>query len=312
MDRPIIVRFMSSTVPIALVWAVAVLSPAFSTEPVYGMPAVAAEKPIQLRLGGDPTLLETFDRAEELLAAGRIQESIDLFGAVAKLAEDPLRSRALLKFGYAASILNRPDSRKALTAAGQTAVTDPEGREIRSFAGRILQRSEGRDLLTAPPKTSSFFLLKRKPISAAALWEQINDIEILRRKGRLTPALHQYRQLHSEYPDHPVILNNLALLLAESTDPVEAESLVRRAFKSPGAEKYVEFLYDTLGLALLRQGLAIESIEHFRRALSMRETPERNFHMALALESVGQPDSAEQYRARATALDTTGRLAGGK
>lgn len=274
--------------------------------------SIAPEKPIRILMSGDRRLEESFNRAENLLSAGRVEEALEQFGIVAKLAQEPLRSRAMLKFGFAASILEQPGARGALTHAAQTAVADPEGREIRSFAQRVLESSEKSQLLTAPPKSSSkFFPVKRRP-SSATLWDEIAAIEVLRHKGRVSSAIQQYRDLLAAYPDHPVILNNLALVLAESVDAQEAERLVRRAFQSAGAENYVEYLYDTLGVALLKQGHAVESIEHFRRALSMQETAERNLHMALALDKIGQPDAAQQYRDRAGALDTTGRLVGMK
>lgn len=281
--------------------------PAVSLEAVV---SVAPEKPIRLQYEGDRQLLETYDRAEELLSAGRVEEAAEQFGVVAKLAEEPLKSRAMLKFGFAASILERPEARQALTHALQTRVAEPEGGEIRSFARDILESSGQSPILTAPPKDASKFFSMRHVAAPESVWDKISDIEILRRKGRLTTAIGMYRDLLASCPDHPVILNNMALLLAEGVDVDEAEQLVRRAFQSPGAENYVEYLYDTLGYVLLKRGQAVESVENFRRALSMRETPERNWHMAMALDSLGQPDAAEQYRGRAGALDTTGRLDG--
>ena len=287
---------------------------AYGIEPADPVPApsTAPEKPIRLQVAGDRQLMETYDRAEELLSAGRVEEAVEQFGVVAKLAEEPLKSRAMLKFGFAASILERPEARRALTLALQTEVAEPEGGEIRTFARNILESSEKPPILTAPPKDASKFFSMRHVVSPASLWDKINEIEMLRRKGRVTTALGMYRDLLAAYPDHPVVLNNMALLLAESVDVDEAEALVRRAFQSAGAENYVEYLYDTLGYVLLKRGQAVESIENFRRALSMRETPERNWHMAMALDTIGRPDAAEQYRGRAGALDTTGRLDGVK
>lgn len=292
--------------------AVALQAPAAShAEPVR--PSVAPEKPIRMQGGVDRYLLETFDRADRLLLSGRVSDALEQFGVVAKLADEPLRSRATLKFGYAASILDRPESRGALTHALQTPVADPEGAEIRSFARRMLETAEKPDLLTAPVKGASLKFFSGRRMGRAAhrsLWDEIKEIEILRHKGRVTTALRMYRDLLAAFPDHPVVLNNLALLLSDGIDPRESEKLVRRAFQSPGAEHYVEYLYDTLGVALLRQGQAVESIDHFRRALSMRETAERNLHMAMALDTIGQPDAAVQFRDRAGALDTTGQIEG--
>lgn len=293
-------------------WSITAIPTALAYTPVSenSMEMTAPEKPFRLTTGSDRQLLETFDRAEELLAAGRVQAALEQFGVVAKLADEPLRSRALLKFGFAASILDNPDARAALIQAAQTSAPDPEGGEIRGFARHLIESSTREELLTAPPKISSKFWPARRVRSSASIWDQINEVEVLSRKDRVSLAVRRYRDLLASYPDHPVVLNNLASLLARGADPAEAESLVRRAFHSAGAEKYVEYLYDTLGYALLKQGHAAESIEHFRRALSMRETPERDLHMAMALETIGQPDEAEQFRARASALDTTGQLAG--
>ncbi|OGH58442.1 MAG: hypothetical protein A3G34_08205 [Candidatus Lindowbacteria bacterium RIFCSPLOWO2_12_FULL_62_27] len=275
------------------------------------MPALAPEKPMRLSGGPDRQLVETFNRADEWLSAGRVVEALEQFGVVAKLAEEPLRSRAMLKFGFAASMLDRPAAQGALTHAAQTPVPDPEGGEIRAFAQRVLQNYEKPQLLTAPLKGASrFFSAGVVRPAARGLWDEINEIEVLRRKGRLTSAIREYRGLAAKYPDHPVILNNMALLLADGVDPREAEQLVRRAFGVAGAENYVEYLYDTLGYVLLRRDQPAESIEHFRRALAMRETAERNLHMAMALDRIGQPDAAVQFRERAGALDVTGELAG--
>lgn len=286
----------------------------------------APEKSVRHSSGEDRQLTETFDRAQDFLSAGRVHEAAEQFALVAKLAEEPLRSHAMLKFGYAASILGNSKSRGALTAALHTPVPDPEGLGIKTFARKILESTEPAELLTAPPKENSKFFpfrlsrsaapsadvsdagRSKSPVSPAGIWDQINEIETYRGKGRVSMAIRRYRELLAAYPDHPVLLNNLSLILADGLDPHEAESLIRRAFLAPGAEKYVEYLYDTLGVAKLGQGRPAESIDHFRHALSMRETAARNLHMALALESIGQPDAAEQYRNRALALDTTGEL----
>lgn len=259
----------------------------------------------------DRQLEETYLAGEELLATGRVDESLEKFGIVAKLATEPLKSRALLKFGFAASILERKrEAKSALTGALQTTASGAEGRDIRAFARRILDSSDPFEMLTAPPKHAGRFFSVRPSVPPVSdLWDRVRDIETLGRKGRLSAAVRHYRDLISLYPEHPVLLNNLALLLAEGSDPVEAEALIRKAFKCPGAEKYLEYLYDTLGYAHLKQGKVSDSIENFRRSISMRETPERDLHMAQALDAIGQPDAARQYRARAGALDVTG-LAG--
>ncbi len=282
---------------------------ALEEAPAGATDVVASEKSFYRESLSPSTLDQTFDRAEDMLADGRIREAADMFAVVAKLADEPLKSRAEMKYGYAAAMLARPDAAPALTAAAQTPVDDPEGSEIRSFAGRMMDQISGpgsKTLLTAPPKTSSRLLARRASIAAPPFWDQIRDIETLHRKGRLTTAVRQYRDLLAAYPDHPVLLNNLALILADGIDAVEAESLVHRALTAPGGDQYVEYLYDTLGLALLEQGRAADSIENFRRSLSMRETADRNGHMAMALDRIGQPDAAEQYRERAGALDVTG------
>lgn len=273
------------------------------------VPALTApERPFRAITGSDPAIESTYDRAEELLRSGYVQQAAEQFAVVAKLAGEPMRSRAILKFGYASSILNRPGAQSALAAAALTTVGGAEGREIQAFAQAVMQQTPV-ELLVAPPRGLPKSAPRAGLDMTKSLWTQIDEIEMLRQKGRWSDAAVRYRALLKSFPDHPVLLNNMALLLAE-VDDVEAESLIRRAFTTPGADQYVDYLYDTLGVALLKQGRAVESIDHFRRALAMRETAERDLHMAMALETIGQPDAAEQYRARAGALDATGQLAG--
>ncbi|MBI4179876.1 hypothetical protein HY522_10700 [bacterium] len=277
-----------------------------------GSIGVASEKPFRAQTGEDPALAANYERALALLHAGRIHEAAVQFAVVAKLAGEPLRSQALLKFGYAASILERPGAPAALAAAAMTPVGGAEGNEIRSFARKLIRNAEPHELLLAPPRDlprsrRADGFGRRAGKSAVSLWDEIGRIETFRQKGRLTESVARYQELLRVYPEHPVVLNNLALVMSELEDP-SAETLIRRAFLADGADEYVDFLYDTLGLTLLRQGRPVEALEHFRRSMAMRETAERDLHMAMALDQIGQPDVAGQYRARARALDTTGGL----
>lgn len=269
----------------------------------------APERSFKAPAGADEALESTFDRAEQLIHSGHVQEAAEQFALVAKLADEPLRSRAMLKFGYASSILSRPGAKSALASAALTTVAGSEGREIRSFARKMLQKSADVPILLMAPPRGIPTVPRKSTVthSRKALWNEIDEIEILRQKGRVSVAMMRYRMLLSEYPDHPVILNNMALLMTDVGDS-EAEMMVRRAFSAPGAEEYIDFLYDTLGFTLLKQGKAVESIDHFRRSLAMRETAERDMHMAMALETIGQPDVAEQFRERARALDISGQV----
>lgn len=85
------------------------------------------------------------------------------------------------------------------------------------------------------------------------------------------------------------MLNNLALLYAESEDP-RALELARRAHSlMPGSPE----IGDTLGWILVQQGELLEGLRHLRDAQTRAaDDPGISYHIAVALQRLGRTDEA--------------------
>lgn len=110
-------------------------------------------------------------------------------------------------------------------------------------------------------------------VSAGELHERVanNDTAIfyasrLEADGQNQKAIELYRRVLEDIPDNPLVLNNLAMLLADSGDLQEAERLARKANSLVSDNPQ---LMDTLGSILQQRGSHEEASRLLERAASL-------------------------------------------
>ena len=117
---------------------------------------------------------------------------------------------------------------------------------------------------------------------------------------RIDEAIGLYEDVLRLRPNNVVAMNNLATLLSEKSGKVnEALRYIDQAIAVAGRK--AAFL-DTKGMALVHGGRVAEAIGILREATGARDAdPRYDFHLAVALERVG--DAAEARAAFATAVN---------
>lgn len=106
---------------------------------------------------------------------------------------------------------------------------------------------------------------------------------------RLPEAIGQYQILVRANPSDLVALNNLAWLLGASNIP-EALKMAEKAYKIAPNNAAV---LDTLGWLLTQTGQAQRALPHLRAAIKqVPDNPEIRWHLAVALEKVGERKEA--------------------
>lgn len=104
--------------------------------------------------------------------------------------------------------------------------------------------------------------------------------------GNQTAAIQHFRKVIGSQPDNAIALNNLAYLLSESGDQTQeplkyAQRAVELDPKNPEFE-------DTLGWVLFRRGVYGVAVTHLERAMAMKATALRQYHLAMAYHKAGQ------------------------
>ncbi|MCC5888564.1 MAG: PEP-CTERM system TPR-repeat protein PrsT [Gammaproteobacteria bacterium] len=109
--------------------------------------------------------------------------------------------------------------------------------------------------------------------------------------GELKQAIEHYETLVSQAPENPVLLNNLAWLYGK-TGHTDAVATARRAHRlAPD----VASVQDTLGWLLLQQGDVTSALELLQRAAAASpESPEIQYHLAVALKLSGERSEARR------------------
>lgn len=121
--------------------------------------------------------------------------------------------------------------------------------------------------------------------------------EFQSRSGETAAATATFEGLLARSPDNPLLLNNLAQLLAVS-DATRAITLARRAVEQAPTD--ADFL-DTLGWLLVTTDMADEGLRYLREAQARAaDNPTHAYHVAMALDRLGR--AAEARRAVEQAL----------
>jgi len=122
--------------------------------------------------------------------------------------------------------------------------------------------------------------------------------QIAHRLDDLQAAEARFRKVLASAPDNPLVLNNLALVLAENdgNNLSEAEQLAERATKLSSKDPN---LFDTLAFVRLKLGHFDEALEAIGIAIRLEpENPEWRLTEANILEAKGEIDRAELIRQR--------------
>jgi tetratricopeptide (TPR) repeat protein len=125
---------------------------------------------------------------------------------------------------------------------------------------------------------------ERSPVLLQALAE-LED-----HRGRYDEAQALYREVLKQGQSSPVVLNNLAWLLALSSGRAEqALGLIEQALKTAGP---VGGLLDTRAVIYLTLGRTKDAVQDLQKAVAETPTPARYFHLALAQKKAGDRDAA--------------------
>jgi tetratricopeptide (TPR) repeat protein len=118
--------------------------------------------------------------------------------------------------------------------------------------------------------------------------------------GNRAKALELYNKVLEAEPSNPLVLNNVAYLLADfSQKPDEALKYAQRAKELSPDDPGVE---DTLGWVLYRKGVYDVALRHLKAAASGGSTAQSEYHLAAAYFKTGDRKGCER------ALDTALRL----
>jgi putative PEP-CTERM system TPR-repeat lipoprotein len=114
--------------------------------------------------------------------------------------------------------------------------------------------------------------------------------ELAASRNDFATAIRTYQAMLKEQPDNPVLLNNLAWVMARNKDP-KAIEIAERAYElAPDQANII----DTLGLLLMEKGDFKRSLELLRRARALApRNPLIQFNLAAALVKAGNPAEAK-------------------
>ena len=116
-------------------------------------------------------------------------------------------------------------------------------------------------------------------------------------------ARHELEVLLAEFPDNPVLLNNMAFTLNELDSP-EALTYARRAYDLAPQDGSIN---DTLGWLLVSSGQAEEGLPLLREASTrMANDPQVRYHLGVALHQLGRKAEAKAELQQALELGRAG------
>lgn len=110
-------------------------------------------------------------------------------------------------------------------------------------------------------------------------------------ENRKKSAIEQYEWILEKQPDHAIVMNNLAWLYYEQSDP-RALELAERAHRiSPQSGA----ITDTLGWLLVQKGELERGLQLLREAVRQTpNVPDVRYHLAVALARSGAKDEARK------------------
>ena len=114
--------------------------------------------------------------------------------------------------------------------------------------------------------------------------------ELAASRNDYATAIRNYQAMLKEQPDNPVLLNNLAWVMARNKDP-KAIELAEKAYELAPEQANI---IDTLGLLLVEKGDFTRGLELLKRARALApRNPLIQFNLAAALVKAGNPAEAK-------------------
>ncbi|MBV8847832.1 MAG: tetratricopeptide repeat protein, partial [Bryobacterales bacterium] len=231
-------------------------------------------------------LVQTYAAEKQLpKAVARLREGVQ---------ENPKSAR--LQFLLAQTLLasgNRKEARPALAAA---AAADPNMPGVRIAQVRL-------EIADGKPDSAQQMLndmIAKDPKDALA---RMMLAEVEAKAGNQAGANAQYRAIVDTDPNNIPALNNLAWSFAND-NPDEGLKYAQQAAKLAPENPSVQ---DTLGWLYYRKGVYDSAVSHLKAAVAAEGTPQRKYHLGLALTKAGDQDAGRKM-VRA-ALDSDPNLA---
>lgn len=162
---------------------------------------------------------------------------------------------------------------------------------------RALSLAQSRTGDTSAAAASAKELYQRVPNNDTAIFYAAR----LQANGQDREAIEIYRNLLENIPDNPLVLNNLAALLAGTGELEEAERLARRANALVSENPQ---LMDTLGWILHQRGRHEEASRLLEQAVSFAPSEASlRYHYGVVLAQQGNREAARRELTEAVRLD---------
>ena len=209
-------------------------------------------------------------------------------------ATDQNPKSASLQFLLAATLINTrnwKDARAALAAAheadpGMAPIPYAQA-QVEMFDGKFdAARQILNDVLAKTPKDTQ----------AKILLGQVEE-----KAGNHEASVTQYRSVVDADPNNILALNNLAWAYVKD-NPDEGLKYAQQAAKLAPENPSVQ---DTLGWLYFRKGLYDSAVTHLKTAVDKEGTPERKYHLGMALTKNGDQDGGRKMMRAALDADPT-------
>jgi len=142
-------------------------------------------------------------------------------------------------------------------------------------------------------KTAAESFTKAKELAPNNVIPYVQLAVMLDSSGKRDQAKPLYEQILKLQPDHPIALNNLAYMLAETgADLDQAMTMAQRAKQKLPTDTNVA---DTLGWIYIKKNLSDSAISIFQELV--RKEPDRStfhYHLAMALAQKGDKPNARK------------------
>ena len=255
------------------------------TDELEGLLTDLASEAGTLGVGAQAALVRTD------ISAGRLEEAVTRAEELA--ASEPDRPGPQLLLGAALAAANRGDEAKAALRAAVDA--DPTLAQGWIALARLATATEG-------PEAAAEVIAEgaaAAPASTELQWMRASTLE---QKGDIPGAIAVYEEIYERDRSSLVVANNLASLLALTSDDPEtiarAERISRRL---KGAD--VPAFQDTYGWLAFLSGRTEEALDYLvPAAAGLPEDPQVQFHLASAQAEAGEVAQAHEALARAREL----------
>jgi tetratricopeptide (TPR) repeat protein len=219
--------------------------------------------------------------AQTLAAEGELDKAVTLVELEMKKAPQNNQLRYLL--GSTALMAGKFDL--AIEQFQQLSTVNPKSAPMEMALGNAYR-------LKGDPTTALAHFQKASALASKDAGPLVAQAEVLTLEGHPAEALTKYRNALQLVPNNPVVLNNVAFLLADSGGSLdEALKLARRSLQLDSKQPRYS---DTLGWIYLKQNLNDSAVQVFRGLTqSNPDNPTFHYHLAMALLQKGDKTTAK-------------------